>query len=50
MAEREKTKNSVKNNALTRETKWDKFQKLALKKHPNLKLLKKDYIFDLSYE
>jgi len=46
--EKEKQKNIQKNNGLTREQRWDKFYQLALKKQVDLKLLKKDYIFDLS--
>lgn len=33
----------------SRDLKWDKFYKMAIKKNPKMILLKKDYIFDLNY-
>eukprot|EP00341_Mesodinium_pulex_P015203 CAMPEP_0116918982 /NCGR_PEP_ID=MMETSP0467-20121206/20092_1 /TAXON_ID=283647 /ORGANISM="Mesodinium pulex, Strain SPMC105" /LENGTH=129 /DNA_ID=CAMNT_0004596429 /DNA_START=892 /DNA_END=1281 /DNA_ORIENTATION=+ len=41
MHEREKQKNLSKSKEV-KEAKWDKLLKVALKKHPNLKILKKD--------
>jgi len=50
-ADREKSKNAIKNNPQNcRESKWEKLHKLAIKKTPNLKILKKNYVFDLTYE
>lgn len=50
VADREKQKNAQKYNGQTSEQRWDKFYQIAIKKTANLKLIKKDYVFDLSYD